>query len=329
MLISKKIKLHRIGFVIKSVENLTETQASTRLRCTNIINYLKSNSINAEIYNSEKSYDVVIFQKAFDQSNIDLATELNSKNCVTMLDINVNYIEKLGDTGSFVTDEQLKKMHEMLRIVRHVIVSSDYLKLAYSRYHDSVTTIEEAIEDVFFTYQKKHEFKSTTNLLYCGYAIKANEIFLIKDILLKLNSKYKLKMIFVCDYDPQIDFLEYEFIKYEQSSLPEFLLKGDIGLAPRGLSNSYNLGHSFTKAAYPMSVGIPVVASPVPSYLNRNVLICHNSEEWHDTLELLITNIDFRASKGELAKKFVQDNFSIKKIGQQYLNLFSEIQIKG
>ena len=98
-------------------------------------------------------------------------------------------------------------------------------------------------------------------------------------------------------------------------------LRGDIKIAPRDLTVPYNLGHSFNKVAYPMSVGLPAVASAVPSYINRTVLLCDSEQDWYNTLKELIKNPQLRNLVGSKSQKFVQREFSSDKIGEEYIKL--------
>ena len=101
--------------------------------------------------------------------------------------------------------------------------------------------------------------------------------------------------------------------------------EGDIFIAPRNLNDSYNLGHSFTKIGYPMSVGIPIVASKIPSYEKSPALLCENKEEWKNRLEELLSNFELRKKIGNLGIEFCKSNYSSKSIKRQYIDFFEEV----
>ena len=321
-----KKKLKRIGFIFQNSGSYYNAMASTRLRCFDIINFFKNSKIYIVSEYSEKEYfDIVIFQKCFSENDYNLANKLKNIGVKIILDINVNYIENYGNILDVVNDNHRRNIEKMLELVDYVITSSEKLEEIYSKHHKKVFCIEENVQNNFFKKRKIHKGNDEATLVYCGFSAKAKELYLIADVLKRLLCEYRIKLLFISEQDPKIDIIPYEFIKYKQQELPKQLLCGDIKLAPRILDNSYNIGHSFTKVAYPMSVGLPVVASPVPSYINRNVLICSNNDEWYEVLKKLITDCRLRNYYGRIGQEFVRNNFSIEKIGMQYKELFDYI----
>ena len=103
------------------------------------------------------------------------------------------------------------------------------------------------------------------------------------------------------------------------------MVKGDIFLAPRILTDPYNLGHSFTKIGYPMAVGLPVVASPVPSYLKSPAVICDNDDCWFENIKNLIDDYNLRNHLGNKGISYCKLNFSKKVLMKKYLEIFNKI----
>lgn len=314
----------KIGFVIDNAVAYNETMASTRMRCYDIINYLDKKFIMAELFRPFRKYKVVLFQKSFSDDSVKLAQYLKKQGIKIIFDINVNYVQKEGEAREFIQDKQTENVLRMINLSDEVLVASLKLKEIYSRYHPAVTLIEEGVHDSFFKVMKTHYNKQYLNVMYCGYSAKAKELLLIADVLKELHKIYPLRLLFICETDPKLNIIPYEFLSYNQRILPKLLIKGDIKVAPRDLSNSYNWGHTFTKVAYPMAVGIPAVASPVPSYIGREVLICNDEDSWYKTLESLIKSLHYRSEMGTSARKFVKSHFSIEKIGFQYVKLFEK-----
>ena len=67
--------------------------------------------------------------------------------------------------------------------------------------------------------------------------------------------------------------------------------------------------------------GLPVVANPVPSYVNTPVILCTNDVEWIPALCKLIPNKEEREKIGDISRKYVKDNYSQRRICQQYIEL--------
>jgi len=325
-------KKKRIGFIVENALPYHQAMASTRLRCYDVINYLNKNSYQAEVYRCNHQYDVVIFQKCFRQKHYELANKIKQQGISVVLDININIVEEYGDVSAIFNGDQLESikrqrsdLKKFLQITDHVLVSSLVLLESYRKYHTSVFCIEEIVTDNFFRKRKLHQAKNLVTLLYVGYAIKAVELEIIREVLNELYNKYQVEILFVSDQPPDINVgnVPTQFRCYNQKILSDLLLQSDIKLAPRDLKNQYNVGHSFTKVAYPMAVGLPVVASPVPSYLNREVIVCREAEDWYVRLEELIKDHNLRNYYGARGSSFVKNNFAPEAIGKQYSSLLN------
>jgi len=212
----------------------------------------------------------------------------------------------------------------MINLSDGIIASTEYLYNVYKEYHDNVVLIEESIPTKLFNNYKEHNNNNVIKLVYCGYAVKAWEIKPIAHILRKKFLK-EIELLTICDQDPELDFIEYEYVHYDYAKLPEILLRGDICIAPRDLAVEYNLGHAFTKIGYPMSVGLCVLASPVPSYRGSPALICNNPAEWENNINELINNINMRKSLAKSGREYCINNYSLDVVGKKYIEYFSKI----
>jgi glycosyltransferase involved in cell wall biosynthesis len=311
-----------VGWVTDAKWPYRNVMASTRIRCLDIISFLKSRGISTGLYRSFKKYDTVIFQKSFSRRHYETARRLSATGTRIILDINVNYFEKKGETTQ-VKEEQIDEMHRFLDVTDKVLVSSHYLKDIAEKYHSNVQYMPEHIGTI-----GDHSPKILTDpvtLVYCGYAVKADSVLFIRDVLEELSVDHRLELMFVCDSDPSLRLpVKTSFVKYRQNDLINILRQGSIKIAPRVLDNSYDLGHSFTKIGYPMSVGLPVIASPVPSYMNSPALIASTKDEWLAHFRLLMEDPAEYKKLSQTGITFVRENYSIQKIGQMYINLFRE-----
>jgi glycosyltransferase involved in cell wall biosynthesis len=322
---SDKIK---IGFLVQDPKSYTTAMASTRIRAYDVINYLnKTDNFYAELYKPWRKYDLCIFQKYFNDSAYKKLIRIKKQGTRTLLDVNVNYFEH-SNTDQ-VTEEQIKQIMRFGKKVDGFITVSAFLNRVVLKYFPNKKTIfiPENIDHKLFSVRKKHVSKSLLRLLYVGHAIKAKEILLIEECLEKLGSEYNLEILFICEKKPEIKFknLKSRYIKFNLNKLPKQLLYGDIKIAPRNLKDSYNLVHAFTKIGYPMAVGIPVVASPLDSYLNSPAIICETNKEWESNLRTLITDPDLRNKLAKEGIKYCKENFSLDLIGKQYEQYFKKL----
>lgn len=312
----------RIGWVVPRLLPYSRVMASTRIRVYDVIKSLKKESIKTGIFLPCLKYDIVVFQKAFSAPFIKQAKKLKQRGTKIVLDINVNYID---DDGECVSSEQQENILEMIKLCDCILTSSEYLRSLYSGHHKNVVLIEEAINIDTAHLNKSHSDKKIIKLLYCGYAAKAKELELIKNVLIKLNKKYGVKLLFICEKDPALSIIPYEFVKFNTRNSPYQMLDADIKIAPRDMQRKYNFGHTFTKIGLPMSLGLPVVASPIPSYLRSPAIICETEHDWFDSLEELVRSAKRRSEIAAIGRTYVLSNFSSNVITNQYINLFKRL----
>ena len=312
----------KIGWIVPQVKPYYRVMASTRLRVYDIIKYLREKGAKTGLYIPFTRYDIIVFQKTFSRRFLWLARRFKSKGTKIVFDINVNYIDR---DEIFVSERQRRDVKKMLQLADAVITPSAYLRDVYSQYNKNCHVIKEIIEDRFFSVSNKHLDKKPVVLLFCGYAVKARELHLIEEVLKDVYDKHKVQLILICEKNPHFNIIPYKFYKYSHKYLPQLLLKGDIKISPRDLSRKYNLGHSFTRIAYPMSVGLPVIASPIPSYKDSPAILCSEKKEWEDMLNNLICNCALRKKLGESGRIFVKNNFSADIVIKKYENLFNTL----
>ncbi len=304
-----------------------ELDASTRFRVNDVIyQSLYSNELNIRFYNPFRKLDILVFQKNFSEKAYKIAcsTKLRKKIKI-VLDLNVNYFDK--KTG-YITQEQREDVIRFTKITDKIITTTQYLK-DYLINNDLFTDIEvipEMIPDRFFTIKKKHTNKKKINLLYVGYTVKARELELIKDVLEKLTKEYNLNLITICERPPNLNIkIKKRFIKYHPSTVHKTMLEGDIFISSRNMNWSYNLTHSFLKIGHPMSIGIPVVASPIPSYLKSPAVLCHDNACWLNKIKELIEDYNLRNIIGKKGIEYCKNHFSEKIVMNKYLNFFQKL----
>ncbi len=310
-----------VGFYIDDIQPYNRAMASIRIRCYDIIEYFEKCGIHAELYKPFKDYKAVIFTKTCSDRAVRTAKKLHEKGVPIYYEA---YCEFLEDESRRDDRERINilKIAEQAQVVG---TASPQQAEAFSKYHPKVLMIPESVHDDFFRAEKKHEPKERVTLVYCGYSGKAKDTLCIREVLLKLQKKYRCRLLYICEKDPKLTDFEYEYLEYKQSEIPDQLLQGDIMIAPRPMNGIGQSAHSFTKVALPLAAGLPAVASPVPSYVGTPVILCRNDEEWTKALTRLITDAEERRKIGKQGREYVKDNFSLQKIGEEYRKLFVEM----
>ncbi|MDW3192759.1 MAG: glycosyltransferase [Cytophagales bacterium] len=316
----------KIGFIVPSVGFYSKVDASTRIRVYDIIETFRNNrEFHLELYRNHRYYDIVIFLKTYNASAQTLAIKLQQQGTRIVFDININIFEK---GSNFVTTKQLEEGIAFANISDAIITNSPHtLSILRQRFTEKVTyMINETLSNNYFRIREINDSDSLT-LIWIGYAHKAAALLQIKNVLEELHQNTPLIVIIVAEKEPDLSLLTVpiEFRAYQHNRIPEHLAQADIFIAPRDLTDTYNLGHSFTKIGVAMAAGIPVVASPVPSYLDSPAICCSSKEEWIRAITKLYTDRTFRESLIVRGKKYCSDHYSLESVQSDYLNLFRRI----
>lgn len=323
--ILKVLKKCSIGFYIDDIKPYNKALASIRIRCYDIIQFLCKQGIEAELFKPFKKYQIVVFTKTNSDRAVKKARKLHDRGIKICFE---TFCEYLDDES--IQNREKENIKSIMQVADCVITASSVQKEMFEKYHKNVKMISESVHQDFFTSRKQHINKEEVTLVYCGYADKAKDTLCIADVIKRLQKEYRCKILFLCEKDPQVSEFNYEYQKYDQKKIPQQLLEGDIMIAPRPMEGIEKRSHSFTKVAYPLAVGLPAVASPMPSYLGTPVIICNTENEWYIALKDLITNTEKRTKNGLEGQKYVYDIFSVEVIGKEYITLFkSMVSIKS
>lgn len=317
----KSFQKIKIAFYIDDIKPYNKAMASIRMRCYDVILYFEKMGIKAELYKPFKKYDVVIFTKTSTDKSVQLAKKLKAQGVKVYFE---SFCEYLTDDNKMTHEKE--NILEITKVSDAIGACSGVQQEMFSAYHDNVLLIPESVHDDFFVEKKTHIDKEHITLVYCGYSDKAKDTLQIKNVIKRLMEEFGCKMLFVCEKDPQITAFPYEFIKYDQRIIAKQLLQGDIMLAPRPMEGIEKRSHSFTKASYPLAVGLPTVASPLPSYYDTPVILCYNEEEWYEKVKELIQDASLRQKLGDEGVDFIYDNYSMNAIGKKYIDVLDMLR---
>lgn len=313
--LSKLFKQCEIGFVIDDIQAYNKEMPSVRIRCYDIMTAMEKIGINVELCKPHKKYDTVIFTKTRTDAAVKKAQKLAQTDTLVISD---NFCEYLTDESR--ADDWERR--NILKILEYSDIAFAYSKEQYKQfrqYHKNVYFINEGVNDSYFEVHKKHEQKEQVTLIYSGYRSNALHTELIKNAILRLQREFNCKVTFICEGDPEIKSFTYEYIPYEQKKIRSCLLQGDIMIAPRPMQDIEKAQHTLTKIACPMAIGLPVVASPVPSYIDTPAILCYNEEEWYESLKKLIISVDERRKAGEESREYVRKHLATDVIAKEYL----------
>lgn len=118
-------------------------------------------------------------------------------------------------------------------------------------------------------------------------------------------------------------------IRWSLDTVWDHILECDIAIVPVDLSKPESLVKSNNRVTMFMALAVPVICSPLPSYLEvikhrENGYIAHSDEEWVNSL-VELSNIENRKKIGNAAYTFVHDEYSIEKTSKKLLSILHEV----
>lgn len=310
-------------------QNVSTVDTYIRMRYSNIVRELKG-EFNCEPYTEGTLYDVIIVTKLglreFDQVEAIVSNHKKQGKKV-IFDLNVNYLEDWGEH----TEEYLKPKPRHVEHARFmcehadvIVADSAYLGSVASRYHPNVHVVTDNVDTAMFDGVKKHSETNPFVIGWCGVSVKSYHLSLVDEVLSELAKAYPVKLLLISNETPRfVPGVEHEFRLYDYNRLPADILECDLGISPKVMNNSYELGHTEFKVTTFMAQGVPVIASPQPSYLQairhgESGLIASTRNEWLECLEACVTNVSLRTDMGDRARNEVHRNYSAPVVARRY-----------
>ena len=240
--------------------------------------------------------DIAIFLRRYGAEDVILAQRLKKQGIRIVVDVVANYFSQ-------APPQQAGHFLRLIDLADQVWTVSPFLKEAASAHHPDVHFIPDSVNPNHF-YKRNIPNNTTTpkgpplTIGWAGVSHKASFLAMLTPVLKPKIEQKKLRLIVISDSYPQLPF-PFEFRRWRYSCFPRDISACDLCIAPRDLSNDYEKSHSVFKIGVFMAMGVPVLASAVPSYQlllgdGRAGSICHSLEEWEDYLSHYMASPELR-----------------------------------
>jgi len=241
--------------------------------------------------------------------------------------INQNIIFDFDDAIHLVNQ---KKMARLIGISKRIICSNENLLDFTRQHHSDAIVIPTVIDTEKFNAKKDKVPKDKITIGWTGTS--GNYQFFSDQLLAELEkiiNKYasKVEFLFICDKKPPEHFrFPYIFSRWHKKTEAKDLQKIDIGIMPL-FDNEWARGKAGFKLIQYGAIGIPSVASNVGVndqiilHGKTGYLVNGNEEDWGKYLECLINDEQQRKSFGNLARKHIEENYSISSQYDKYISI--------
>jgi len=329
---------YRVGWIVADTlsggpGDFSNLAPPSSMRVSQIANWLNEQDtlIHNEMYVPDRTYDVVLFVKAMDETCQRELERIRGYGGVTVFDANVNYYESWGEfdiPGTRPTDTLRDMALWMTREANWIVADSTYLKEIIEPINKRVTVVPDNVDMNVYGTVKNHQSKDHVRLVWSGVAKKAVHLTLITEAFQAFEN---LELVLVSDEEPPVQkilepHIPCRFIRFSESSYAQALKDCDIIISPKRLNNSYAMAHTEYKITLGMATGLPAIASPQKSYVEAigykgGGCIAASTSEWVDALKMLSTDHHKRKDLGQRAHETVRDHYSTAVIARRYGDL--------
>ena len=176
---------------------------------------------------------------------------------------------------------------------------------------------------------KSHEWSSKITLGWTGTFSSKKYLDSIREVFYEVARYLDIKIILITNFDYSLEGLDYEIIRWKESTEIEDLHKIDIGLYPL-IESEWALGKGGLKALQYMATGIPTIATDfgtVQDFMihQKNGFLVVTIEQWVNAIKTIAKSPKLRKSIIMNARDTVENNYSVSCNKNKYLNIFEEL----
>lgn len=295
---------------------------------------LAGSGVRYEIYRPWRRYDAVVFMKSMGAHCMALARRLRERGTRIVFEANVDYYTRFTGEARLdamvPTERQRVDAEEITRFADFVIGSSRHLAAVCADFNPRTTWIPDNVNLRLAPPVKTSRFvgKEKLNVWWSGMASKVFEFLAAESAFLERSDRIHLHLVtddlksarnrWPAELAKRTD----EFLGKVPHTIHAFrdirdLLamygRGGVIVSPRFLDVPYNLAHTEWKITLGMAMGLPAIASPVPSYRDVRdragegaVTLCETAEDWRAALGATLDRPREMETAGAAAREVVE-----------------------
>jgi hypothetical protein len=328
----------RIGWIPSSSNSAV---ASTRLRCGLPCRYLRESGWDVQILDSREPYryDLVVFQKMYDEEAIELARSLGDKGVRTAFDLCDNHFYNPDDLP--VLTARAERLRRMLDAVDAVSVSTEPLRDLIRDHFPAV--IDDALDefrlaetgDVLARLRARlRPGSESIRLVWYGNAGLDSPSFGLPHIrtilpaLEDLHRRVPLELTVISNSHKMYDEVLREapfparYIEWKYETFPARFRYQDVCLIPIE-RNPFTICKTSNRVALSLNLGVPVIADRIPSFEEFSDFILLG--EWPESLERYVTDSTLREHHASAGSRYVKATYTKERVVSQWSSFLERV----
>ena len=312
--------------------------ASTRLRAFAPCRYLREAGWRCEIFDPRNagSYELVVFQKAYDDESIALARSLRTRGAKTVFDLCDNHFYNPEELP--LLRERTERLRRMIEAVDTVSVSTPELANLIGR---DCVVIDDALDlpridrlrAPLFRVQNwltKISARARLRLVWFGYGSTHPPAGLI-DLprvfpdLEALNAEIAVNLTVISNsrelFQRYVGKTSFP-VRYHEWRLETFaqLFQGhDVCIIPVAL-NPFTICKTNNRLVLSLLLGVPVIADPIPSYEEFRDFVLLS--DWPKSLRTYATDPKLRRQHVRAGQRYIRSKYTTERVVSQWSALF-------
>ena len=235
------------------------------------------------------------------------------------------------DDAIFLTFLHRKKIPQLIKMSKKVIVGNRFLKDYALPFNPNVTVIPTVVDTARYRPKDDYRAQGQINIGWVGLAYNLPYVQRLEGTFQKLKAEVgDFLFTVICSKGLKMDGVKTDFKPWNYDDEAKDIGTFDIGIMPLP-HDEWAKGKCGLKVLQYMACGVPVVASPVG--INQEIIrdghngfLATKDDEWLEKLTLLLRDEALRRNLGRKGRKMVEDIYSLKLWGPKVASLYKSLQ---
>lgn len=304
--------------------------ASVRVRCLVPMRLMAEAGLNSELYEHDEAArpDVVVFQKAYESSDLELAERLSKRGTRIVFDLCDNHFYNPDDRPDVM--ERVDRLRRMIHLADAVTVSSPILADLVE--HDRTFLVDDALDPAITQARTRllprRSSRSGTHLFWFGNAGSTNPAFGLVDLerivpaLNQIHDSLPIDLTVISNSKEAFQqhvggkaIFPTRYVRWRLRTFSRFVSGAGISLLPISI-NPFTSCKTSNRVVTSLMLGAPVIADVIPSYEEFGPYLLF--DDWEKNVEIYARSYELRREHVQAGQTFIHKRFAPERLVEQW-----------